>query len=90
VADEGPGIPEELRPKLFAPCRTTKPGGSGIGLAISQQLAHHLGAELELKQTGPAGAVFTLTLPAALLGQKRGALGAQTAGAPDRGTTTAA
>ncbi len=66
VRDEGPGIRDELMKSLFSPCQSTKEGGSGIGLAISKQLANHLGAELELKSTGPAGCVFTLTVPAAL------------------------
>ncbi len=61
VKDEGPGFPEDLTP--FAPCRTTKEGGCGIGLALSQQLAHHLGAELALKNCHPHGCVFVLTLP---------------------------
>ena len=63
VSDQGTGIPEGLRGSLFVPCRSTKPGGSGIGLAISRQLALHLGAELRLVQTGPTGSVFSLRLP---------------------------
>src|ERR1051326_1564512 len=64
VRDEGPGIPEALVANLFSPCKSTKEGGSGIGLAISKQLANHLGAVLELKGHSPAGCVFGLTLPA--------------------------
>src|SRR5256885_10117139 len=48
----------ELTAHLFAPCRSSKEGGSGIGLAISKQLANHLGAQLELKSNSPAGCVF--------------------------------
>ncbi len=62
VADQGPGFPEHLRKAPFAPCRSTK-GGAGIGLAISAQLAAHLGAQLELKETGSKGAVIWLRLP---------------------------
>jgi signal transduction histidine kinase len=67
VRDEGPGFPESLRPVLFSPCRSSKEGGSGIGLAISKQLANHLGAILELRSSSSAGCVFTLSLPSNLL-----------------------
>ena len=63
MRDEGPGIPPELAATLFAPCKSTKEGGSGIGLAISQQLANHLGAGLVLARNSPAGCVFVLTVP---------------------------
>ncbi|HWN95533.1 MAG TPA: HAMP domain-containing sensor histidine kinase [Methylomirabilota bacterium] len=66
VRDEGPGLPDELRQNLFAPCRSTRKGGSGIGLAISKQLANHLGAGLELKSSTSRGCIFALTLPLAL------------------------
>jgi len=66
VRDEGPGLPDELKQNLFVPCRSTRKGGSGIGLAISKQLANHLGAGLELKSSTSDGCVFALTLPLAL------------------------
>ncbi len=67
VRDEGSGIAPEVQRSLFAPVRSQKEGGSGIGLAISKQLAAHLGASLELTQTSPRGTVFTLCLPSALV-----------------------
>jgi signal transduction histidine kinase len=65
VQDEGPGLPAVVREQLFAPCRSTKDGGSGIGLAISKQLATHLGGTLELKQSTGEGCVFRFALPLA-------------------------
>jgi len=65
VADEGPGIAQQMLPRLFTPCRSTQ-GGSGLGLAISKQLANQLGAKLELKVNSPDGCVFALTLPSSL------------------------
>ena len=68
VREEGPGFPE-TRP-VFAPCQSTKEGGSGIGLAISKQLANHLGAGLELRESSPQGSVFILTLGTAIWSSK--------------------
>lgn len=66
IRDEGPGIPDHLRDWLFTPHRSTKPGGHGIGLAISLELARHLEARLFLKETSPQGASFVLALPFAV------------------------
>jgi signal transduction histidine kinase len=48
VNDDGPGLPESVRTRLFEPFVTTKPAGqgTGLGLAISQRLAREMGAEL--------------------------------------------
>jgi signal transduction histidine kinase len=64
VHDEGPGLPDSIKSNLFSPCHSSNEHGSGIGLAISKQLANHLGADLELKSSHSAGCVFSLTLPA--------------------------
>jgi signal transduction histidine kinase len=63
VSDGGAGVPESVRQDPFAPRRSTREGGSGIGLAISKQLANHLEARLELRESSPRGAVFVLVLP---------------------------
>ena len=60
VRDEGGGLPPVYRARLFQPCQSSKEGGSGIGLAISKQLANSIGAELELRETSPQGSVFEL------------------------------
>ncbi|HZR20657.1 MAG TPA: ATP-binding protein [Verrucomicrobiae bacterium] len=62
VEDQGPGLRPELLDRLFTPCSSSKKGGSGIGLAISRQLAVHLGAVLELKRSTAAGCCFRLAL----------------------------
>jgi two-component system, NtrC family, sensor histidine kinase PilS len=60
-ADDGPGIPAELRPQIFEPFFTTRPGGTGLGLYIARELADANGAALELLPKGP-GANFRMTL----------------------------
>ncbi len=65
VSDAGAGMPEAVRGALFRPLRSAKPGGGGVGLAISRQLARHAGGELELVRSDGAGTVFRLRVPAA-------------------------
>ena len=63
VTDEGPGVAPALRPALFEPGRTTRPEGSGLGLALSRLIARQIGGRMELKASGPTGSTFELTLP---------------------------
>ena len=63
VRDTGPGLPERVRELIFQPLTSSKPGGSGIGLALSRQLAQQMGGRLELDYTGPAGTAFSLSVP---------------------------
>ena len=61
-ADEGPGIANTAN--LFVPFFTTKPGGSGIGLVFSRQIAEAHGGELTLKNRADArGCEARLRLP---------------------------
>ena len=62
VHDQGTGLPDSVRHRLFTPTLSTKDGGTGLGLALSRQLARILGAELELEKTGADGSVFSLRL----------------------------
>jgi signal transduction histidine kinase len=62
VTDHGPGIPEEVRPYVFDAFFTTKPNGTGLGLAVSREIVGRHGGQLDF-QTGPAGTTFRLRLP---------------------------
>jgi C4-dicarboxylate-specific signal transduction histidine kinase len=64
VTDSGPGIPEEIRPRIMEPFFTTKPfgKGTGLGLSVSRGLAEAHGGQLALDAAGPHTR-FVLTLP---------------------------
>ena len=63
VSDRGPGFPDAQRDRLFLPGKSSHEGGSGIGLAISKQIADYLDARLELESSSHEGCVFLLDLP---------------------------
>ncbi len=63
VADQGPGVPEEQRGRIFDPFFSTRPGGVGIGLFVASCLARAHGGSLDVAAGAPAGAVFSLALP---------------------------
>ncbi|MGD8842994.1 MAG: PAS domain S-box protein, partial [Gammaproteobacteria bacterium] len=65
VSDNGPGVPEDARPRIFDPFFTTKDGGvgTGVGLSVSRSIARQHGGELRLESSGTQGAVFVLWLP---------------------------
>ena len=63
VADHGSGVDPEARDKIFDPYFTTKDSGSGLGLAVSREIARRHGGDLSFSsETGRT--VFTLSLPA--------------------------
>lgn len=66
IADDGPGIPAELRPRLFEEFfrvrSETGAKGNGLGLAISRRIARLLGGEVTFEPRQPHGAIFTLWL----------------------------
>jgi nitrogen fixation/metabolism regulation signal transduction histidine kinase len=64
VEDDGPGIPEDLRAKIFDPYFTTKSDGTGLGLAIVKKIVVEHGGSIEVrKSTRLGGAQFVLHLP---------------------------
>ena len=62
VADDGPGIPEAIRPRLFEPFATTREDGNGLGLAVSRRIVERHGGSLALLPATP-GATFRIELP---------------------------
>ncbi|HEY8256733.1 MAG TPA: HAMP domain-containing sensor histidine kinase [Gemmatimonadales bacterium] len=67
VADDGPGVPEEDRERIFDPFYTTKdPGeGTGLGLAIVARTVHESGGVIWVDRSREGGAVFMVFLPIA-------------------------
>ncbi len=70
VADDGPGVPEELRAQIFerfvrgeGPADTAVGGGSGLGLAIVAAVAHSHGGSAEVSHSELGGALFRVRLP---------------------------
>jgi len=65
VADNGPGIPANLRARVFEPYFTTKPMGvgTGVGLAVSLGIVEAHGGRLTVDAAKGGGAVFTIALP---------------------------
>jgi len=64
VADNGPGIAEDVRDQLFTPFVTTKSNGLGLGLVICRDIIAAFDGELNLRPS-EAGAVFVITLRSA-------------------------
>jgi two-component system CheB/CheR fusion protein len=65
IRDTGIGIPVEHSPRIFEPLHTTKPGGTGMGLYIVQEVVAAHGGQVAMQSTVGAGTTFTLTLPLA-------------------------
>jgi signal transduction histidine kinase len=62
VADEGPGIPPEVGDRIYEPFFTGRPGGTGLGLAVTRRIAEAHGGSLTFR-SGAGGTVFRLEVP---------------------------
>jgi len=63
VADEGPGINDDDKEKLFVPYFSTEKGGTGLGLAIADRIVAEHNGHIRVRDNVPRGAVFTIELP---------------------------
>jgi two-component system sensor histidine kinase FlrB len=68
LSDNGPGVPAELRERIFEPFFSTRAQGIGLGLAVVRAVVRGHGGELELSAAPGGGASFTLHLPLAANG----------------------
>ncbi len=64
VIDQGPGLTEAVRERLFTPFFTTRPTGTGLGLAVVQHVAMLHGGEASADNQPGGGAIFAVWLPA--------------------------
>lgn len=62
VIDDGPGVPEDIKDKIFFPMVTGRAEGSGLGLSIAQRLVHQHGGLIEV-ESQPGHTEFSILLP---------------------------
>jgi len=65
VRDDGPGVPAELREKIFTPFFTTREKGTGLGLAFVREIVRDHGSEVVVRDAPGGGSVFSFELPRA-------------------------
>src|SRR5271165_1598300 len=65
IEDSGTGIPEDIRDKIFEVFFTTKPGGSGLGLATVKSIMQQHGGSIDIESEVGRGTIVSLMLPAA-------------------------
>jgi two-component system sensor histidine kinase HydH len=63
VRDNGPGIPAEMRARLFTPFSSTKATGTGLGLSISRRIVEEHGGRMDAENRPEGGACFMIELP---------------------------
>jgi two-component system sensor histidine kinase PilS (NtrC family) len=63
IRDQGPGIPPELREKVFAPFFTSRTDGTGLGLAIVRQIVENHGGRIEIDGSADYACILRLHLP---------------------------
>ena len=65
LRDTGPGIPDDIMPKLFTPNFSTKTDGMGLGLAMVKRMLDDIGGSIGLRSEHGMGVTVTITLPPA-------------------------
>lgn len=63
ISDTGPGIPQEMREKVFKPFTSSKKEGSGIGLALVKRFVDNFGGKISFDTADGAGTTFHIRLP---------------------------
>jgi signal transduction histidine kinase len=69
IVDSGPGVPEDVLPRLFEPFVSSKAGGTGLGLAIARRTLDAHGGRIDASSRPGAGATFRVSLPLAGAGR---------------------
>jgi signal transduction histidine kinase len=69
IADDGPGVPDALREKVFHPFFTTREEGSGVGLANARKVVLSHGGQLDLTSVPGGGSCFAVRLPSGAAGR---------------------
>ncbi len=63
VADNGPGIPDDIKDKIFNSNFSTKPKGMGLGLTLAKRFIEGINGSISLEDTGGSGTLFKITIP---------------------------
>jgi signal transduction histidine kinase len=72
ITDDGPGVPREIRDRIFSPFFTTKPRGSGLGLAIVRKIVDAHDGRIDLRVGTQGGTQFRIHLPVEAFGEETG------------------
>lgn len=71
VANDGPRIPGDVMERLFVPFFTSRQNGTGLGLAVADQIVHEHGGEIRVRCDADWGCIFTVVLPVDINGDRR-------------------
>jgi nitrogen-specific signal transduction histidine kinase len=63
IRDDGPGIPDALRERIFQPFVSARPGGVGLGLTFAKRVVHDHRGRIDVESPPGSGACFRVVLP---------------------------